>query len=402
MRSRPALIATIVAISAIIIVAGLEVSSYLSSARIAYTKNASSTTGGTSFQSSEKGDVLSIASAGTPSPVFYNLTATQGRTNIGNDVAPVPYYGWQITGDLGDLQPDVAWFSSNVSGLTLSDQTCSGSVNKLDCGPYEKVNQQHTANFTEIGATLNDLPENLTTFSINVDIPSYTFFQSCAYNVSSTGCSYEGTGPMVVANFALATYRAVSSFTFAVNVAEVWNGSSIALATGWSAAQTLCSVNGCDTDGSYALNETVIGNFTGFHRLTIVTDRASYLEMFADDRLVYSNHNLESLLMDSQFSVEFYQFTSVNNETSSTTWSNFVALGSPDISVSGLSQGMVATIKGPGGFTSSSSPNASGVAVLDASACPADLTVAVEENGEILAMYPETIDTGTALDFALS
>ena len=355
-----------------------------------------------SSQAAQRADSLELLNGSVLPPISSSLTTPETKTPLINDTLPVSYEGWSVTGDLGDLQPDIDWFQANSSGLTLNDQTCSAlALGGVSCGPYQKANLQHTSNFTEVEAGMNNLPANLTAFSIDVDIPYYPFFQSCVFNSSQSGCSYEGSTPMLAANWALNAYGPITSYSIALNVAEIRNGTANALSIGASYDQTLCSVVGCDNDGPRQLNSSFLEGFSSFHRLAIVTDRSTYIEMFVDGRLIYSNHNAESFFSSAKsgFGVAFYQYTSVNNETTSTTWSNFSAYPGPDIIVAGLSAQMDVRVTGAEGFNAVADPNQSGVAVVNVISSPSNLTLAVEENGRTITTFQGQLAAGCYLEF---
>lgn len=332
-----------------------------------------------------------------------NLTSWQLKTPIQTDEVGLTYEGWQLSG-LADLQPDVASFSANGSGFTFSDQTCDGNQPK-DCGPYETWNVQHVSNFTELGAGLLNVPSDLVVFSIYVDVPYYSFFQSCSFNVSREGCSYEGSGPMLGADLELDTSGPTDSNSISVGLMEVRNNSSgtISLLAEASSDSIVCSPEGCTNEGIIPLNSTTLPSFTSLHKLTIVTNRKSFIQLYVDDTPVYSSAAVPVDLSVGAESLDFYQFTSVNNETSSTTWSNFSAYSSPDVTVSGLSQKMQVVIAGPDGFKVSSSPNSTGFAVADVALSPSDLSVSVNQTGQdeqTIAALSQTVDAGATLNLS--
>ena len=148
---------------------------------------------------------------------------------------------------------------------------------------------------------------------------------------------------------------------------------------------------------SKTLNTTSLATFTSSHRLTIATDRQNYIEIFVDNMKVYSSNTLPVSLSGTNLDVNFYQFTNVNNMTASTTWSNFLAYGNNKITVSGLKNGMTVVVNGTNGFQASAIGNSSGMATVDVSLEPLNLSVSVELNGQIIVTYGSQVQTGASL-----
>jgi hypothetical protein len=344
---------------------------------------------------------LQLETAG--SGIFSNLSIPQPRTPIEVDMQGLEYHGWEING-LADLQPDVAWFSANKTGFTLSDQTCDGPVPK-DCGPYETWNgQQQNSNYTELGAGLYDVPENLTNFSIYVSIPYYSFFDSCVYSTNSAGCSYEGSSPEVVAGFEIAVSGTSTTNSISINIAEVRGNESSPneLLISADSNSIVCGAEGCSGVAPATLNRTVVPLFTPSHEFSIETNDNSSISLYVDRMLVYSNNSMQNFFKaGTGLALGFYQLTSVNNETSSTTWSNFSAYSdrAANITVTGLSPKMWLEIIGPGGFEQvSGSANSTGVATVDVSQVPGDLELNILEGSSVVARFDGTVSAGAALN----
>jgi hypothetical protein len=184
----------------------------------------------------------------------------------------------------------------------------------------------------------------------------------------------------------------------AISIAEVGSGFYLSAAT-----STI--ING-EYRGSVSLARAFVGvpdpsQYVPTHKLTIATDRTTFLELFVDDKLFYSSTStLPINLSGNTIAMNFYQFASVNNETISTTWSNFTAYANSRVIVSGLASGQTVVVNGPNGFTSTALANSTGVAIIDVSAEPMNLTVSVESNGNTIATYNETVEAGASLKLA--
>ncbi len=300
----------------------------------------------------------------------------------------------------GDFEPGIAEISSNDSrGVTMIQTTCFNQpyTGPNRCGPYhEFVGDNNEENVTELSAVLSGVSTNLTLFSIYAYIPQYNYFGSCRYNVSSTGCSYEGSGPSVSANWALVSSGSNFSNSVAVSFAEVSNGGSPALSIGASTASVVCNPE-CKYAGGKFLGGSFVSQYTPLHRLTIATDRKSFMELFVDNTKVYSNTTMPVNLNGTNLSLNFYQFTSINNETVTTSWSNFTAFAGNSISVSGLTTGMTLVISGPGGFQQNALGNSNGYAAIDVSLNPLDLNVTIDLNGRGIVSYGQLVSAGAVL-----
>jgi hypothetical protein len=304
----------------------------------------------------------------------------------------------------GDFQPGRAMLVANSSGLTLQDQTCFGPGNPLrECGPYWEWNgDNHEENVSELSAVLNTVPSSANVFTIYLHLPKYDL-SGCAFNVSSTGCSYEGYGPAISGVWAFDAFgidqngNNVSS-SIAVSAAEGTSGVLVGLGSA-------TIVNG-KYDAALSKNFNVqvpfFQNFTSNHKLTIETDHLSYLRVYVDNILEYSNNTLPVDLNGSSFAVNFYQFDNVNNMTMGTTWSNFTMYSSPYVTVSGLQNGMQVLVTGGNGFNVTALGNSSGVAVLDVGNQPLNLIVSVQLNGRTIVTYQTRVNTGAELKLVVT
>ncbi|MHB8565563.1 MAG: hypothetical protein ACYC7D_04245 [Nitrososphaerales archaeon] len=355
--------------------------------------------------------VLQLVQAGSGSILSSTLTTQVPLTpfqsdGLGGDCGGVPCYTYNYTdgGNLwqvqGDFEPGSASLSGNSTGFTMTDQTCSSSGNPLQvCGPYWEWNGDKRSNngvlageenVSELSAALYGIAANAQVFSINLNLPNYSsIFSNCAFNISSTGCSYEGYAPQIVGVWALD----VGSNSIAVSLAEGAHSMSVSISTA-------TFINGQyqpNLSKNLNVNVPTFPRYMSNNRLVIATDRSSFIKIFVDNTLEYSNTTMPVDLSSNSLSVNFYQFDNVDNETLSTTWSNFTASGSPNIIVSGLVSGMSVLVNGTNGFNQTAIGNSSGVAVIDVSSNPVNLEVSVELNGKVIDTYGSSVNAGTQL-----
>lgn len=281
----------------------------------------------------------------------------------------------------------------------MTDQTCSGPGNPLKvCGPYWEENGDKRfvngqlrgeENVSELSAALYGIPPTANVFSIYLTLPKYDF-SSCVFNVSSTGCSYEGAGPSITGILALD----VGPNSVAVSLSEAQTGMYVGISTA-------AFVNGqYDASLSKNLSPKVpfFSTYSPTHKLTIATDRHSYFEVWLDNTLEYSNATMPVDMNQSGLAVNFYQFDNVDNMTLSTTWKNFTAYSSPFVTVTGLSPGMSILVNSTSGnYTALANANSSGVAVVDASNHPTSLLVSVQLNGKTIDAYGSSVGAGADL-----
>jgi hypothetical protein len=304
----------------------------------------------------------------------------------------------------GDFEPSIAWASANKTGLTLSDETCIppplGTRGVRDCGPWHEWNGDNREEaWTTLFAYLRGIPTTAQVFSVYAYIPYHTYYQSCVYNVSPTGCSYEGSTPYDSADFSVVAngpfYHAV-----VISFAEVCNGKPPCQSNELE-IEAYTSAGGSSTIS--VLAKYFVPQYTPLHKLTIETDRKSYIDMFVDNTLVYSNTTMPIDMNTNSVDVNLFQFTTINNETDSTTWSNFTAYSNPTITVSGLPQGSEVIVNGTNGFsTSLANPISNGTVTINVSPELPKFIVGVELNGTILATYKETVGSGAALNLVAS
>jgi hypothetical protein len=308
----------------------------------------------------------------------------------------------------GDVEPGTGSLSANNSGLTLTDQTCSSPGNPLRvCGPYWEWNgEPFEENVSQVSAVTNSVPTNGQVFSIYLSLPQYDF-EGCKYNISSTGCSYEGYVPSIIGVWSLDVGNTSSSnsYSIAVSLAESCSllaapystciSSTNQLSVGIS---TAAFVNG-KYDSGLSVNLTPKVPYMSYsenHELTIATDLHSYFEVWVDNILEYSSSTVP-IPSGNTYGLNFYQFDNVDNMTLSTIWKNMTVHSSPYISVTGLSSGMTVVATGANGFNSTATPNSNGIANLDASNQPSNLSISVELNGQIIATYSSQVSIGTEL-----
>ena len=234
------------------------------------------------------------------------------------------------------------------------------------------------------------MPSTAQVFSIYLFLPNYTgIFANCAYKSSSSGCSYEGYAPAITGVWALD----VGSNSIAVSLSEGTSGMSVGLSTA-------AFINGqyqASLSKNLKVNVPFISTYTPLHKLTIATDRQSYVKVWLDNTLEYSNSTLPFDMSSNALSVNFYQFDNVNNETLGTTWSNFTAYGNPTITVSGLSNGMTVIANSTDGAMQTATANSSGVAIVNVASNPTNLNVSVELNGKLIDTYSTKLNAGAQL-----
>jgi hypothetical protein len=395
---------------------GTTTSSSSSSNHVTTTTTSTTTTSTSTSTTQSSANVnygLSLITSGATGPaVNSSLTTFKSMTRIPCDYptcsASYNDNGYQWILD-GDFNPGLADFNANSSGLTLINHTCdpTPTTNITNCGPYheavgDRLSENETT--TQVTAYMNGISTNLDLFSINLNIPDYSsIFSTCIFNQSSSsGCSYESPySAGVIATFALTvsgTYANGSSFsnTIAINGAETGLANN---PTYLSFAALAAEV----TNGKYIATINLANTHStvytpGEHTFTIATDWKTYLEMFVDNNMIYSSNTIPIYANGISLSPSFYQFTDVNNETISTTWSNFRAYSSSAVTVIGLSSGMEVVVTGPGGFLATAVANSSGVAVVEAPLDPLALSVSITLNGATVATYQGSVGVGAELE----
>jgi hypothetical protein len=330
-----------------------------------------------------------------------------GGDGLGGDCSPCYTYNYTDNGNLWliqeDIEPGIGFIQANSSGITFLDQTCSGPGNPVKvCGPYWEWNGDKRyvngvltgeENVSELSGALYNVPGSDQIFSIGLHLPQYSF-AGCAYNISSTGCSYEGYGPSIAGVWALDA----NNGSIAVSLAE---GNSNQLSVGIS---TAAFVNG-QYDASLSKNlvpKVPTIPYTPNHTLTIATDRNSYIEIWIDNILEYSNSTLPVSLAGNSLTVNFYQFDDVDNMTLGTVWSNYTAYSGSNVTVTGLQNGMSLLVSGKNGFNETIPANSSGTAVADVTDEPANLNVSIQYNGNTIDTYGSLVNAGAVLNFIVN
>ncbi|GEM_PF-1472264 len=304
----------------------------------------------------------------------------------------------------GDFEPGRAWAVANSSGLTIADQTCSSTGNPLRvCGPYwEWYGDGNEETVSSMYAQSNmNIPSNAIVYSITATIPYWSYYKGCQFNVSSTGCSYVyaygtnefGTSSPTPYDSAFWSLSNASGYSVDVGFAEICNGPAPPCTS--NALELVAFTSGGGTYYTQLLKNESVSSYTPTHKLTIATDRKSFIDLFVDNNLVYSSSTIP-VNFASCCSLSFFQFTNVDNETDYTTWSNFTIYSSSTVTVQGLSSGMFVIASGANGFSANVSASA-GVAVVDVAPDPVNLSISIELNGQIIATASK-IDAGAVLE----
>lgn len=400
-----------------------------------FSTSVSSTSSSSSLSSSSNSQsyVLSSLSKGSAPLFTSNLTTPVSLTQfqgdgLGGDCggAPCYTYNYNDSGNSwalqGDFEPGTAFLSANSSGITLTDQTCSTPYhdNPLqECGPYWEWNGDKRyvngvltgeENVSELSGAISGIPSNAQVFSINVNLPYYNF-KGCEFNVSSTGCSYEGEyGPAITGYWALDVSSGSSYYSISMSLSEVCPIQTLyGTCTSSTNSLSVGIGTGVVINGTYQpnLSESLkplapsFASFTSDHRLTIATDLRSYLYIWVDNVLEYSSSTIPFLVPSgSVLGLNFYQFDNVDNMTLSTTWKDVTVYATPYIFVSGLSPDMTTIVNGAGSFIVSANANSSGIAAVDVAAQPNNLKLAVEQDGKTIATYSAPVSIGTELQLA--
>lgn len=344
---------------------------------------------------------LQLAKAGSGPVVSSPMSTPMGRSYFpsdgpccgGGSGAVVNYndggnrWVWQ-----GDIEPGSAWASANSTGLTVNLQTC---FRPSACGPnHEFWGDKEAFDDISIYGDLGGIPGNATLFSVDAYLPYHSYYSTCQQDLGSggSGCTYE------IAPYDGAALAYVANGNYmVVSFAEICNSPCTSNALQMSA---FVSAGGSSIVKTLALiNEPT---YTPFHRLTIATDRKSYIDFYVDNTLIYSNSTLPANLGSGGLAqIELSQRTSINGEISQVTWSNLQVYSSSMITVGGLSSGMTAVATGPGGFNQTSTANSSsGVAMLNVALQPSNITVSVEQNGKVVDTYAAKVGAGAQLNFA--
>jgi hypothetical protein len=314
----------------------------------------------------------------------------------------------------GDLEPmGRAWAIANSSGLNLNYQTCPTSGNLSNCGPYAEFHAgeafDDSAIYVDLGAlpilppgakaaplfgmakdisfspSLTTVPANATVFSVEVNLVQQNF-NGCT-NDTGSGCTYEDI--------------AYDSAALGFDVGGNYDVASIAevCGNGVSCASPSLQMSAYTSNGGASVVQTLrtVTNttFSSQHKLTIATDRRTFIDFYVDNQLIYSSSTMPiEQSPATPGALELSMRTSVNNETEEATFSNVTVYGNSTIAAGGLSAGMTLVVTGPNGFAAAGNANSSGYAVVDVSADPADLVVSVTLNGNSIANYSSPVSAG--------
>jgi hypothetical protein len=319
---------------------------------------------------------------------------------------------WSLQGDIdvGGSQ-NGAWASADTSGLTITYNTCIytyvSTYNTFGyiCGPHHESfpPQSEGPLDSSIYGDLGTISNSASVFSIKVNLPFHNFYSSCQEDTQNNasdpfaplndGCSYEsGIGPYDSGTLAFD----VGGNYDIVSVAEVCpctgNGNSLQISAYTSNGGV--SVN-------KILNIETIPTFTSVHKLTVATDRRTFIDFYVDNTLVYSSSSLPIEQSPSYGAViEFSTRTNINHEPDVVTFSNFTAYSNYTITGTKLPIGDTLEVKGPNGFMTNQTANSNGVAVVDVSAEPSNLLVSLISNGHTIATYRKPVEAGAVLQFS--
>ncbi|MDH2900790.1 MAG: hypothetical protein PXY39_07435 [archaeon] len=315
----------------------------------------------------------------------------------------------------GDLEPGAAWASANSSGLTISYKACADQSNLTNCGPYAEFHAGEAyddiAIYGDLGAVpalppgqkasplfgmnrgfsfspaLTTVPSSATVFSIEVNLAQQNF-NGCT-NDTGSGCTYEDF--------------AYNSATFGFDVGGNYDVVSIAEVCGISCASPALQMSAYTSNGGASvvqvLKTLTNSTYSPQHKLTIATDRKTFIDFYVDNQLIYSSSTIPiEQNPTSSGALEFSMRTSMNNETEVATFSNLTAYSSSTISASGLSSGMTLVVLGPNGFAATGNANSSGIATVDVSAEPMNLTVSITLNGNTIASYTSSVSAGAEFE----
>ena len=270
----------------------------------------------------------------------------------------------------GDYEPGIAWFSANSTGLTINDQTCDGS----SCGPRQEANAGEAFNDVSFYGDVS-IPSNATLFSIDAYIPYHNYYSSCALDKGQSGCTYE-----LLPYDAAALALDVSGNLIVVSFAEVCNNPCST-----NGLQMSAYTSGGGSSVNQVLNTIDNSTYTPLHKLTIATDRKSFIELYVDNILLYSSTTMPIDLSGGGGAIEISERTSINGEVDSVTWSNFLAYSSSEIAVGGLSSGMTLVASGSNGFNETLSSFSNGVGIINVATSPSNVSVNIELDGKVIA-----------------
>ena len=291
----------------------------------------------------------------------------------------------------GDIEPGTAWASANSSGLTVSYDTSQGGPNHEFWGDHEAFND------ASIYGDLAGIPSNAEVFSVQAYIPYHSYYSSCQQdqggNSSGSGCTYE----LTPYDSAALAYDVGGNYVV-VSIAEICASNPCTSNALQMSAFT--SQGGASIVKTLALENNPV--YSPLHKLTIATDRKTFIDFYVDNVLLYSNTTMPIDLSGGGLSLQLSQRTSINNETHSVTWSNAAAFTSSSIAVSGLASGMSLVVNGAGGFSQTAASDSNGVATVNVSLQPQNLTLGIESNGNLILSFPQEVSAGAELKFVVN
>jgi hypothetical protein len=307
----------------------------------------------------------------------------------------------------GDIEPGTAWAYANSSGLTINDQTCP-TYAPGSCTPHHEYFGDKEPFFdTAIQGDLA-VPSAATVFSIEAYLPYHSYYSSCSIDSGSggSGCTYipnayqqllytlPYNSPYDAATFAYA----YNSNLVVVNIAEICSSASC---TNNSLLMTAYTSYG-GVSVVKMLANVLVPTFTPLHKLTIATDTKTFIDIYVDNTLLYSNSSMPISGLAPGGDVEFAARTSINNETNVVVWSNYTAYASPFVTVQGLSSGMTVLVNGTAGFKGNATASAgNGTVLLNVAPEPENLSISIELNGQIIATI-NSVESGAVLDLSTS
>jgi hypothetical protein len=265
----------------------------------------------------------------------------------------------------GDLNPGSAYASANGTGFTINYNTAAG------CPRQEESGGEGATDCSFYG-DLKSAPQNGTVFSVGAYIPFYSFYPSCQGDSGRgaiKGCTYEGGTPWDEAALGLD----VGGNLVNIGFVEMCIGNPCSNALEMIA---YASQGGSSCLSPCPLASMIVNSYTPFHKLTIATDRSTFLKMYVDNNLVYSTTTMPLGFGGSGYSLELSERTSINGEPFAVTWSNAVIYSSTTDLPSGSSLAMNVT-----NGLSARQIVVPGNAVVNVARVPRNLVISVEMSG---------------------
>jgi hypothetical protein len=309
-------------------------------------------------------------------PVYSDVVTYNDNGNV---------WTWQ-----GDLNPGSAYAFANSTGFTLNYNTSGGC-------PRQEAQAGEGYDDCSFYGSPNGVPQNGLIFSVDVYLPSYSFYSSCQADTGSNqGCTYES---LAYDEVALGVVSLATSNSVNVGFAEICNTPCTSNALEMIA---YTSAGGSSCENPCPLHSIIENNYSPLHKLTIATDRRSFVEMYVDNNLIYSSSTMPIDLSGSTYEILLSERTSINGETFATTWSNAQIYSSNTISASGLPSGSSLVVNGTNGFSASQSPDSNGNAAVNVAPETSNLLVSVMMNGKVIASYTEPVEAGSVFKLSAS